>query len=203
MLELLICYNFLMNILVKITLFSVAWVVMLYIIHCLAARRRISLRSRELIISVFAMTTIGVFGELLIDLLYTQAFGQKLWEYRFTPINDGGSSLYSIVLWASTGGYMYLMWTLLKNQGKLSVHLAALLFSFVGVLVEALVNLTFMAWFGWHLYYFYPGELWHVTSIQTLPLYLGAGYMVFTLLWSTDRFTNRAYSTIDQSRSGS
>lgn len=174
--------------LIKIIIFSAAWLILLYVLASLAAGKRIPLRRIELLISVVVTAVLGVCGEFLIDILYTQITGHQLWQYRFTPIHGGDTSWYSISLWASMGFYIYLLRTVLKRWNITSIHLSAVIFSFVAMSIEACVNLSFLVLFGWHMYYFFPGDLWHITSAQTLPIYLGLGYAVFNVLRLTERF---------------
>jgi hypothetical protein len=66
----------------------------------------------------------------------------------------------------------------MQARKTLSIHRLALLFCVEAVIIEALVNLTFKLSFGQFIFYYYPSDLWHLTSLQTLPFYLLGGYVI-------------------------
>ncbi len=80
------------------------------------------------------------------------------------------------------GFHIYLLHDTLKRKHVTSTNKLALIFCAEAIALEALVNLTFLAAFGGFIYYYLPSDLWHITSLQTLPFYLAAGYIAVTML---------------------
>lgn len=162
---------------IQLLLFSIAWCVVIYAFNSLVARQRISIEPKQLLIYVFTMASLGLFGEVAYGILYNAVFGMPLWEYQVLPIHSSYTSVYSLYLWGMVGFHLYLLHTTLENRGITSVHKLAAIFCLEAIVLEALVNLSFLAAFGSYIYYYLPSDLWHITSLQTLPLYLLAGYI--------------------------
>jgi hypothetical protein len=161
----------------KLTTFSLLWIVIIYIVNCLFARKVVKIQLSRLAIYIFTMTALGLFGEIMFDTFYKLALGRPLWEYHLLPIHHGFTSFYSLVLWGAVGVHLYLLHNTLKARGIVSTHVLALIFCLEAILLEALVNLSYLPVFHDYVYYYLPSDLFHITSVQALPLYLLAGYI--------------------------
>jgi hypothetical protein len=134
---------------------------------------------------------IGVFGEIFLDTVYNHFVGRPLWHYNILPVQNGYTSSYAIVIWGILGIYLYLMhdnlaskWSITKTK-----HLA-LIFSLEALLIEALVTLSAKVFLGNYLYYYLPGDLWHVSSFQNIPFYFICGIVI---LQTMKRFRKDPY----------
>lgn len=132
-------------------------------------------------VSMATMASLGLFGEVMFDSIYKFLFGRPLWEYQVMPLHEGYTSLYSLVLWGIIMGlHLSLLHGTLKEKGITSFHALAAIFCIEAIAIEALVNLSYLAYFPTYIYYYLPSDLWHVTSLQALPLYLLAGCITVT-----------------------
>lgn len=166
----------------KLTAFSSAWVILIYATNSLIARRIVSIDVRRLAIYVLTLSSLGLFGEITFDTLYKFFVNRPLWEYHLLPIHGGFTSIYSLFLWGVVGFHLYLLHNTLKRKDITSTHVLAALFCLEAIALEALVNISYRIFFGGYIYYYLPGDLAHITSLQTLPLYLLAGYITVTAL---------------------
>ena len=141
---------------------------------------------------VVTMAALGVLGELVFDTVYNFVIGRPLWEYRVLPIHSAYTSVYSLFLWGAVGLHVYLLHGLLQREGELSIHKLAGISCLEAIVLEALVNLTSLAAFGEFIFYYNPSDLWHITSLQTLPLYLFAGYITMATLRLASRTPGQA-----------
>ncbi len=163
--------------LIKTLVFSFGWIGIIYIANCLIAQRLISIAFRKLGLYTLTMAALGLFGELVFDTVYKLVCGEPLWIYEVFPIHNNYTSLYSLFLWGAMGLHLYLLHETLAHRCITALHVLATFFCGEAILLEALVNLSHLAMFGTYIFYYLPGDLWHVTSFRAFPLYLLAGFI--------------------------
>lgn len=167
----------------RLALFSVLWLGLIYGFNSLLAHKLLPVNVRRLFVYASTMAALGVLGELVYDTAYDYCLGRPLWVYRLAGIHDAYTSVYSLFLWGGIIGlHLYLLHGTLQKKGITSVHQLAFIFCGEAILLEALVNLSYRMVFNDFIYYYLPPDLGHITSIQTLPLYLLAGYITVTAL---------------------
>lgn len=166
----------------QLLIFSLIWCCVIYGFNSLIAKKFLKIRLRPMITYVLTMASLGLFGEVMYGIIYESVFGTPLWQYQIMPIHSGYTSVYSLYLWGMVGFHLYLLHATLKSRGITSTHKLAFIFCIEAIVLEALVNLSFLAVFGGYIYYYLPSDLWHITSVQTLPLYLLAGYIAVTAM---------------------
>lgn len=164
-------------------LFAVGYVVIVYVLNCLIARefKRVEFKQALLYITTVAM--IGVYGEIFLDTTYNWIVGHPLWHYDIFPIQHAYTSKYAIVVWGIYGFHLYLLHGSLHAKWSINRtrHLA-LIFCFEALVFEALLTLSAHAVFGTYLYYYFPADLWHVSSFQNLPFYYICGALILKTL---------------------
>ena len=57
-----------------------------------------------------------------------------------------------------------------------------MIISFEALALEALLTLSAKPVFGTYMYYYLPGDLWHVTSLQNIPFYFIFGIVAVKTL---------------------
>lgn len=163
---------------ISLTLFAGFWVGLVYLLNSAIARhfKKIDLRMATLYVASVAM--LGVFGEIFIGHIYDFIFHKPLWLYHVLPIHGGYTSYFAPVIWGILGFHLYLLHgTLNKKKTRTNQHLA-LLFAGETLILELAGNWSFLAWFHDYCFYYLPTDLWHLTSVQTLPFYLLAGFVL-------------------------
>lgn len=167
----------------KLSLFAVGWGGIIYLLNCAIAGQFKKLDLKQLLLYFTTMSMIGLFGEIFLDSSYKFFVGHPLWYYNILPIQGGYTSSYAIVTWGLYGCHLYLIhgtlaakWSIIKTR-----HLA-LIFCIEALLLEALLTLSARLVFGRYLYYYLPGDLWHVTSFQNIPFYFICGVVVLKTL---------------------
>lgn len=159
--------------------FSLAWVAVMYLVNVLIARKVIPIRPKELFVYVGGMVFLGVFGEVFIGWLFQTLFGWPLWHYRLLPAHEALTSYYSLVIWAIYGFHLYLLHgNLSKTKKPLPDWKLACIFAFEAVILEVAINLAHIAVAGDYIFYYYPPDLFHLTSLVALPIYLFAGFVM-------------------------
>ncbi len=165
----------------QLVLFTGAWVLIVYAFHSLVARQFKRVDPLDAGVYVTTLALFGVFGEVFGNSLYAFLFGSPLWLYHFTPIHGGYTSLYSIVIWGLYGFYLYLMHDNLEKYEYRTRTLAAII-AVEAIVLELLMNTSFMLVFGGYFFYYLPNDLWHLTSLQAMPLYFLAGVAIIKTL---------------------
>jgi hypothetical protein len=157
--------------------FSAAWLAIVYLFHSLVARswKRVDVSTALLYASTISL--IGVFGEVFADTLYNAIFGKPLWIYYFLPIHSGYTSLYSVFVWGMYGFHLYLKHNSLSKYNHRTRTLA-LFIAAEAIVLEFLLNISFIYFFGDYYFYYLPGDLWHLTTFQAVPIYFFAGIVM-------------------------
>jgi hypothetical protein len=167
----------------SLTLFALLWFAILYLFNSLIAREFKKIDPKQAIAYFMAVALIGIFGELFLDTIYNYFVGQPLWRYNILPIHHAYTSSYAIVIWGLYGFHLYLLHGSLNSKWSIykTKHLV-LLFGFEALVIESLLTISARLLLGDFMYYYTPGDLWHVTSIQNLPFYLICGVIVLKTL---------------------
>lgn len=140
----------------------------------------------EIALYAAAVFLVAVISEILVNSAYETLFGRKLWEYRVLPLYDGDISLLSFIIWPVYGVHLYFFRQVLaqrlapqRNRDRmhaLIIGLDAPLF------YEVCGNLLFILMLGEYYAYYLPGELFHLTSVQVIPVYMLFIYVGLKLL---------------------
>ena len=73
----------------KLVLFSLFWLIVIYLLNCLIATQLKRIQLRAAIVYFMATALIGLFGEIFLDTFYTFYAGHPLWYYNILPIYNG------------------------------------------------------------------------------------------------------------------
>lgn len=167
---------------IPLTLFALLWLAIIYLLNSLIARKWKRVEPKQALVYFFTVALIGIFGELFLDTVYNYFVGRPLWRYNILPIHGGYTSAYAVIIWGLYGFHIYLLhgslgkWSINKTR-----HLV-LIFSFEALVAEALLTISAKLLLGKYMYYYLPGDLWHVTSIQNMPFYLVCGFAILGTL---------------------
>jgi hypothetical protein len=167
----------------SLILFAVGCGTIIYVINCLVAGRVKKIDPRQAALYMSTVALIGLFGEIFLDTTYNWIVGRPLWYYNILPIQGGYTSSYAIVAWGLYGLHIYLLHGSLADKWSITCtkHLA-LIFCVEALILEAMLTIGAKVFLGQYMYYYLPGDLWHVTSIQNLPFYLICGVVILKTL---------------------
>ena len=124
------------------------------------------------------MATLGPIGEIVVGTFYEAVIGQPLWQYKILPTHQAYTSLYAPVIWGISGAYLYYIHEILRAFSSMSKWFQATSRMFETILVESLLNISFLLISGSLIFYYLPADLFHITSLQTLPFYFILGIVV-------------------------
>lgn len=164
---------------IQLIIFPILWLAALggiYILTSKGAKLNINL----LILHVAFMAMLGPIGEILVGTLYELVFGYPLWQYQVLPTHNAYTSYYAPVIWGIAGAYLYFTHEILRAFSKKRKLIRTSVVMVETILVEAALNLSFLAISGNLIFYYTPGDLAHITSLQTLPFYFGLGLVVLS-----------------------
>lgn len=161
-----------------LVIFSVSWVGVIHAFFSLWSRRFCQIVLRELYVYVGMMALIGPVGEVFVNSLYRLATGSPLWEYRMLPVGHGDTSAYSFVAWSLYGFYFYLLQKNKKNAEDTNDWQLALRVSVEGLALEFLMNLSSLAFLNVLVFYYFPPDMGHLTTLLAAPFYFLAGLLM-------------------------
>lgn len=159
-------------------IFSIAWIVADYFFNCLLLKKFIVPDWRKAFVYMGGVALIGPIGEVAINTFYELVFGVKLWVYHVLPIHDGNTSLYSFFIWSLYGFHLYLLHTKLGEFGDLSEKRLSLVISIEAIILEIAMNISALFFLNTYIFYYFPNELWHLTSLQVIPFYFLGGLVI-------------------------
>lgn len=163
----------------SLTLFAVVWLCIVYLLNSLIAKKFKKIDPKQAILYFASIGTIGVFGEIFLDTIYNYFVGTPLWQYNILPIHNGYTSAYAPIVWGIFGFHVYLLHdTLRVKYSIVKARYLALLLCFEALILEAILTLSSLLVFGTLMYYYFPGDLWHVSSFQNVPFYFICGVLI-------------------------
>ena len=159
-------------------LFGVGLFVGVYLLNCIIARQFKKIQISRALVYISTVAMLGLFGEIFVDTMYNHFFHIPLWRYNILPIHHAYTSSYAVVLWGAYGLYLYLLHDSLEKWSISKQRHLALIFSVEALFLEAIVELLSKATLGKYVYYYYPSDLWHISTFQNLPFYFICGLLV-------------------------
>ena len=149
----------------------------IYFFNAALKRRLIKIDIKIALCYITTVMIIGVSAEIFVDSLYKLFFGVPLWLYRIMPIHHGYTSYYSLFIWGLYGFHLYLLH---RSFGR-KIHSIWKLSAFIAIeaiILEALFNIMSLTFLGTYTFYYLPSDLWHLTTVQALPVYSLAGFLI-------------------------
>ena len=159
-------------------IFPFLWLLALLIIYLIFGGKLKKVDTKLLLLYVSFMAMLGPVGEIFVGTLYHSAFGQPLWQYAILPTHNAYTSLYAPVIWGVSGAYLYYIHESLQLFRRKSKWFQATSRMLETILFEAALNVSFLVFSTSLIFYYLPADLWHVTSLQTLPFYFILGLIV-------------------------
>jgi len=148
-----------------------------------------------LALTASAVFVLAIALESLVNPAYEMLFGHKLWEYRVLPLHNANVSALSVALWTAYGIHLYFSLQSLRRRlpDKLKGrHGRALVIGFEAPLfAEVTGNLIFLAIAGQYYAYYLPGDLFHLTSFQVIPVYAVCVYFGLHILDRMEQLPRR------------
>lgn len=166
----------------QLVLFFLLCLVIFYLGNCLFARKIIRIEPRMAALYASTMMLIGTFGEVFANRLYEVVVGHPLWTYEVAPVHHGLTSQYAFFLWGIYGLHIYLLHGALDGKRINSEKYMRYFFWIEGVVIEFIVNVLFILCFQRYLFYYPANDLWHITSVQSLPAYFVASFVIVSAL---------------------
>ena len=124
---------------------------------------------------------VAILCEATVNPVYEILYQHKLWEYRILPLHDQNVSVLGFIVWGAYGVHMYFLNQSLERYlpaGRRRMPLKAVIVGCEAPLLwEVLGNGYFLLTVGEFYAYYLPGDLWHFTSFQVVPIYIGGIYL--------------------------
>jgi hypothetical protein len=155
--------------------FMAFWPAASYLLRCAFAGRWVRIDPGQALVHAAAVTLLGMTGEVLFGTVYHAVFDRPLWVYEYLPIHHGYTSVFSLYVWSFYGFHVSLFHDVPPAGQRAADTRLALVVAAEAVLLEMACNLGFLALFGQYLFFYLPGDLWHLSSLQIVPFYFVAG----------------------------
>ena len=151
--------------------------------------------SYRLVLYAVTVFSLAITGEVTVNNLYRYFVGESLWQYQVMPAYGHNLSLLAPLLWPAYGIHLYFVEQSLHQrlprllrtpQGHALLHGldAPLVFEVSG-------NLIFLLLTGSYYAYYLPGDLFHLTSLRVVPLYMVCIFFGLLLLRRLERGPRR------------
>lgn len=170
--------------LLRIVLVTVVAIPFLYLIYCLIAGRRLRIDGYALALNMAGAFLVMSVMEAGLGFLHAQVFGWRLWEYHLYPNHQAFGTFLGPLTWPWYGFHFYLFGEALKARGVVlngTLRKGALT-GLDGPLLEILGNGLYLLFFGQYVFYYFPPELGHLTSVFVMPHYALAGIVLVVVM---------------------
>lgn len=110
--------------------------------------------------------------------IHEQLFGWRIWEYRMHPNHHDYGSYLGALMWPLYGIHVYWFKQVLAARAPSWVNQPLVMGSFTaieGPLFEFVGNGIIVLIFGQYLFYYFPPDLFHLTTLWVMPHYALAG----------------------------
>lgn len=132
----------------------------------------------------FLTTGATYFGFVLLEasfgLIFEKLFGWRMWEYRILPNHHHYGSYLGALMWPLYGVHVYWFKQVMDARAKRFYHSPLTKGAFTAVegpLFEFVGNGVILLIFSQYLFYYFPSDLWHLTTVKVMPLYALAGWV--------------------------
>lgn len=124
-----------------------------------------------------AMAMLGPIAEVAINHFCRAVFDYTLWQYKVLPVHDGDTSLISTIEWGIYGYHLYFLHKKVKSfHFKYENYIFIILVSIDGPLIEAVINICGLLFLDTFIFYYFPSDLYHLTSLFAVPFYAIGGF---------------------------
>lgn len=142
---------------------------------------QIDVDKRNIVLLAALVFACAILCEATVNPIYESINQHKLWEYRLLPLHDRNVSVLAILVWTTYGVHLYFLNQTLDRflpSGRRRTPLkAAVIGCEAPLLWEVLGNGYFLLTVGEYYAYYIPGDLFHLTSIQVVPVYIGCVFV--------------------------
>ena len=149
----------------------------------------------QLALTASCVVVLALISESVVNPLYTALFGQKLWVYRILPLHDGNVSALGVIIWAAYGVHLYFTRQTLMNKLPNAMNNSAVIAIIIGFeapfICEVLGNLLFLSVLGDYYAYYLPGDVFHLTSFQVVPIYILCLLLGLAILGTLERLPRK------------
>lgn len=167
---------------IRLLIYGLAIYGSVYIFGCLVARKFRKIQLNKALLYMASLAMIGALSEIFCDTIYVHLFHYRLWYYQFLPVHHAYTSQYSPVIWSAMGLYIYLLHQKYERWTRKEFIFMSAFFSIETIVIEGLSVFFSKLFLGKYLFYYNPGNLWHVTSFQSIPFFFLVGMLTLGIL---------------------
>lgn len=131
--------------------------------------------ARDLALFASLVLVTAILCEAIINPIYEYFTQHKLWEYRLLPIHHGNVSWLACLVWTCYGAHLYLFTQTLDRWLVSNPRPYLIKAGIIGVeaplIWEVTGNIYFLLTLGEYYAYYLPNDVFHLTSLQVVPIY--------------------------------
>ena len=160
----------------NLSIFFLYLVAVVYFVGFALTDSSTQIRSKEVYLYSGTLALIGCISEVAINSFCRIAFHSPLWIYQVTPIHQGDTSIFAFFQWSLYGYHLYYVQKKLQSfKFKHEEYIFAFVLSIDALLLEAFVNISSLFFLNTYIFYYTPGDMWHLTTVFVFPFYLLGG----------------------------
>lgn len=165
----------------------------LYLLYCLVAGRRVPVDPPRLVLTMATAFLVMSIMEAGLGYLHSLVFGWRMWEYRLWPNHRDFGTYLGPITWPWYGFHFHLFNKALelRHRAVRNPVLHGAMTGLDGPLLEILGNGLYLLVFGGYVFYYFPPELGHLTSLFVIPYYAIAGVVLAIVMQGLEGTTRR------------
>jgi hypothetical protein len=166
----------------SVIIFSACWMAMMLLVYLLLSFR-VKVNVKEIFLHMGVISMLGPLCEVTINTFSRYVLGESLWVYHFLPTHNGDTSLYSFCVWGMYGCHIYFMdRRFIHTTVQYKSVVFALMLSIDAIILEFVLNLTSIYYLDTYIFYYFPSDVDHLTTLAVVPCYIFAGVLASAVI---------------------
>ena len=171
--------------LISFTLFSAT---IIYLFNSWLGKKWVRLSLPKVFLYMGTLAGAGPTGEIIVNFIWRLVTHQQLWAYQLLPVHGGDTSIVMSVIWPLYGFHIYCFHSALRSlRDKTTDVDMAMLFGIDAITLEVVANVFSIFFFSTYIFYYFAGDLNHLSTVLAFIPYIFGGYLAIRVLHSFEK----------------
>ncbi|MDP3948528.1 MAG: hypothetical protein Q8Q17_01110 [bacterium] len=174
--------------------FILFFAIVIYLFNSWLERKWVRIKWPDIVLFMGITAALGPTSEILINTVARAFLGEPLWIYQFLPVHGGDTSIFTSIIWPLYGFHIYCFHAALKARYDKTEDVDLALFIGIdAITLEVLANLFSLSLFYTYIFYYFAGDLRHLSTAVIFIPYVLFGYFAIKILHFLEKDHHRVF----------